>query len=58
MTETTWVCDPERVKECRCDDEGFCDCTEPNIAGNCDCCGAPMVLVRNATGEPVKAATA
>jgi hypothetical protein len=60
-TETQSVCDPERVKTCPCADadgdlgEFTCACSEPNITGNCETCGSPMVLVRWDTGEPVEA---
>jgi hypothetical protein len=59
--DTQWICDPERVPNCRCagdDGKYSCDCTEPNIAGNCDLCGSPMVWINVNTGEPVGEAKA
>lgn len=57
-----WVCDPTRVTVCRCAaadgdlGETTCACFDkPNIAGNCDLCGAPMCLIDFDTGEPVAA---
>jgi len=56
---TEWVCDPTKVSVCKCADADFCGCTEePNIIGDCDRCGAPMLLVNVATGEPAAEAKA
>lgn len=43
--------------KCNCTGNNACDCTKPNIAGNCDSCGSPMLLINVDTGEPVGAAT-
>lgn len=54
---TQFICDPQRVPRCRCaggDGSYTCDCgSEPNIAGNCDHCGSPLILINVNTGEPV-----
>jgi len=59
--DTQFICDPQRVPKCRCagyDGQFTCDCTQPNIAGNCESCGSPMTRINVDTGEPVAEAKA
>lgn len=59
--QTQLVCDPLKVPRCKCAGvdgdlgEFTCDCGDANIAGNCDQCGSPLILINVNTGEPVEA---